>query len=161
MNIIKAQQMLRQELDNHGLYRVEAKMNNRLTTSFGRYIYYPHNPYMKIVELSGKLVEINSEERVRQTILHEIAHALTEGHNHDYVWRMKCVEIGGDGNTFYNRQNTNTLQRNSKRYQAFCPEHGSRGVFYKRVNRACGSCCDKYNNGKYSEKYQLQFIREV
>lgn len=36
-----------------------------------------------------------------QTILHEIAHALTPGHNHDSVWVAKCIEIGGDGNRLY------------------------------------------------------------
>ena len=157
MNIIKAQQMLRQELDNHGLYRVEAKLNNRLTNAFGRYKYSTYHQYYKVVELSTKLVEINDEARVRMTILHEIAHALTEGHNHDEVWRRKCLEIGGDGERCYSYHNTNTIERKRKIYQAFCPEHGDRGRFYKRVNRACGSCCNKYNNGKYSEEYKLQF----
>lgn len=30
------------------------------------------------------------------TLLHEIAHALTPGHGHDRVWRVKCVEIGAN-----------------------------------------------------------------
>lgn len=28
------------------------------------------------------------------TLLHEIAHALTPGHSHDRVWKDKCVELG-------------------------------------------------------------------
>jgi len=32
-------------------------------------------------------------------ILHEIAHALTPGAKHGYTWKLKCIEIGGDGNT--------------------------------------------------------------
>lgn len=37
------------------------------------------------------------------TLLHEIAHALTPGHEHDEVWKAKCIELGavpqecGDG----------------------------------------------------------------
>lgn len=39
-----------------------------------------------------------TEEDVRNTILHEIAHCLVgPGHKHDAVWREKCIEIGGNG----------------------------------------------------------------
>ena len=37
MNILQAQRILREELDKHELYHVEVKMNNRLTSAFGRY----------------------------------------------------------------------------------------------------------------------------
>jgi predicted SprT family Zn-dependent metalloprotease len=159
MNTLQAHKLLREQLDKHELYRVEAKMNNRLTNAFGQYKYSTLYHY-KVVELSTKLVELNDEDRVLQTILHEIAHALTEGHNHDEVWRRKCIEIGGDGERCYNHQNTNVIERKRTLYQAFCPEHGNRGRFYRRMNRACGSCCAKYNNGKYSEEYRLEF-REI
>ena len=155
MNTTHAHRLLREQLDKHGLWRVEGKLNGRLTNSFGRYRYNVYNQNIKVVELSTKLVELNSEERVLQTILHEVAHALTEGHHHDEVWRETCIAIGGNGRTYYSFDNTNVTKR--KEYQAFCPEHGNRGRFYKRVNRACGSCCNKYNNGKYSEEYRLQF----
>lgn len=158
MNITRAKQILREELDKNELYHVEAKMNGRLTSAFGRYRYHRYSQY-KVVELSTKLVEINDEDRVRLTILHEIAHALTEGHGHDYVWKAKLLEIGGDGKRCYSSSDTNTIERKTSRtlLRAFCPEHGDRGRFYKRVNRACGSCCNAYNNGRYSEEYKLQF----
>lgn len=31
------------------------------------------------------------------TITHEIAHALTRGHGHDFIWSSKHRELGGDG----------------------------------------------------------------
>lgn len=31
------------------------------------------------------------------TITHEVAHALTQGHHHDAVWARKHRELGGDG----------------------------------------------------------------
>lgn len=48
------------------------------------------------IELSIYLVERdNSWDEIRDTILHEIAHALVgAGHGHDRVWKKKCVEIG-------------------------------------------------------------------
>ncbi|BBC78332.1 Hypothetical protein KNT65_gp161 [Escherichia phage EcS1] len=33
-------------------------------------------------------------ECVEEIILHELAHALTEGHGHDKVWRAKALELG-------------------------------------------------------------------
>lgn len=42
----------------------------------------------------------HSEREVLDTILHEIAHALTPGHSHDRVWQQKLVEIGGNPNQF-------------------------------------------------------------
>lgn len=49
----------------------------------------------KTINLSVSYVTLNREELVRDTILHEIAHALVgRGHGHDRTWKLKCVEIG-------------------------------------------------------------------
>lgn len=47
----------------------------------------------KTIFFSRKYLHV-SKEQFRQTILHEIAHALTPGHNHDEVWAAKAAEIG-------------------------------------------------------------------
>lgn len=133
MNITDAKRMLREELDKHELYHVDVKMNNRLTSAFGRYRCNRLQNY-RVVELSTKLVEINEPERVRLTILHEVAHALTEGHGHDAVWRAKLLEIGGDGKRCYSSADTNTLEtrRSSKLYTLECQKCGHRGGRYRR-----------------------------
>ena len=156
MNITEAQRMLREELDKYELYHVTTKMNGRLTTVFGRYRYNRLGTH-KSIELSTKLVAINDEHRVRLTILHEVAHALTEGHGHDAVWKAKLLEIGGDGKRCYDSTDTNTIQRSRTIYQAYCQEHGNRGRTYRRMNKACSDCCRKYNNGRYSEAYRIQY----
>lgn len=50
----------------------------------------------KTIELSIHFVERdNPWDEVRDTILHEIAHALVgPRHGHDRVWKRKCIEIG-------------------------------------------------------------------
>jgi predicted SprT family Zn-dependent metalloprotease len=49
----------------------------------------------KRIELSIYFIERNSDDAVRDTLLHEIAHALVgPGHGHDRLWRQKCHEIG-------------------------------------------------------------------
>lgn len=135
MNITDAKRMLREELDKHELYHVEVKMNNRLTSAFGRYRWHRLSDY-RVVELSTKLVEINEADRVRLTILHEVAHALTEGHGHDAVWKAKLIEIGGDGKRCYDSTDTNTLatRRSGVTYVLECQKCGYVGQ--RRYKRA-------------------------
>lgn len=35
-------------------------------------------------------------KKVDETLSHEVAHALTPGHQHGTVWKKKCRELGGD-----------------------------------------------------------------
>lgn len=51
----------------------------------------------KQIELSSLLVPAMSEESIKDTIIHEIAHALCPGQNHNNVWKAKCIELGGNG----------------------------------------------------------------
>jgi predicted SprT family Zn-dependent metalloprotease len=64
---------------------------NRSKTNMGLCRYGP-----RVIELSIHFVERNGEEVVRETLLHEVAHALVgPGHGHDRVWRETCLRIGG------------------------------------------------------------------
>jgi predicted SprT family Zn-dependent metalloprotease len=50
------------------------------------------------ISLSSHLTRLHDEAEVRDTILHEIAHALVgPGHGHDAVWRARAVAIGSSG----------------------------------------------------------------
>lgn len=56
------------------------------------------NYWRKTIYLSGPVTFTNTEVQVLNTILHEIAHALTgPNHGHDFVWKAKAIEIGCDG----------------------------------------------------------------
>ncbi|GGL43407.1 hypothetical protein GCM10012283_27500 [Phycicoccus endophyticus] len=50
------------------------------------------------IGISGPLTALHSEEEVRDTVLHEIAHALVgPAHGHDATWRAAAVRIGCTG----------------------------------------------------------------
>jgi predicted SprT family Zn-dependent metalloprotease len=50
---------------------------------------------VRTIELSIYLVDGNGADEIRDTILHEIAHALVgQEHGHDAAWKRKCLEIG-------------------------------------------------------------------
>lgn len=51
----------------------------------------------KKITMSHHLVLHRTRERVRNTILHEIAHALTPGTGHGKAWRAMALKLGCDG----------------------------------------------------------------
>ncbi len=51
-------------------------------------------PGEKVITLSRALTILNNEQQVRDTLLHEIAHALTPGEGHGATWKAMCVRLG-------------------------------------------------------------------
>lgn len=52
-------------------------------------------PRRRVIGLSAPLTRLHGEDEVRDTILHEIAHALVgPQHGHDRVWSARALEIG-------------------------------------------------------------------
>ena len=52
----------------------------------------------RVIGLSGPLTRLHAETEVRDTVLHEIAHALVgPAHRHDEVWRATARRIGCSG----------------------------------------------------------------
>lgn len=90
MNLQAAENLARQLIVQHVPGWSFAWHNKR--RSFGTCHYRRATIY-----LSRVLTETEPEEQVRDTILHEIAHAMTPGHKHGFVWKMKCCQIGCSG----------------------------------------------------------------
>lgn len=116
------------------------------------------------IGISKWLIDNNPIEEVTETLLHEIAHALTKGAGHSEVWRRKCIEIGGKGLTYWNSGDRNVTNpnpnrtRQSKRYYVTCGNCGMWCYKYrKRNNVACGTCCNRYNGGKFTDRYLLSY----
>lgn len=68
---------------------------DRSTVAFGRCHYNE-----KRITLSPTLTLLNPDHW-RQTVLHEIAHALTPDHHHDHVWKSVARLIGHSGDRCY------------------------------------------------------------
>jgi predicted SprT family Zn-dependent metalloprotease len=105
------------------------------------------------ITLSKSLVLLNSEANVRNTILHEIAHALTPGHGHDSVWRRKAMEIGCTGDRCYKSKDVVTPQ---SKYVAKCVGCGNTYKKHRRpkVSYSCTPC----SGSRYNPKYKLEFV---
>lgn len=89
MNTTAALRLARALLDEHGLRDWRVALDRAKTragvTVFGT----------RTISLSAPLTRVHTEDEVRQTILHEIAHALVGPvHGHDEVWKAKARELG-------------------------------------------------------------------
>lgn len=106
------------------------------------------------IELSSHLIPVMTNEAIEDTIIHEIAHALTKGHGHDRVWKAKCIELGGNGQRLGGVDKYQggaegrdlALQKLAK-YTLTCPECGAKYHLNRKPNsaRSCGKHGRKFN----------------
>ena len=100
------------------------------------------NYRQKQISLSKFLVELNGEGDVRETILHEIAHALApRGAGHGPVWKSLALSIGCNGRRCFGQE----VVRPAPKYQGTCPSC-RRVIFrYRRGVIACGKCASVFD----------------
>lgn len=92
MNLYAARDLAVSLLRQHGLHEWTFRFDHA-RRRFGACRYA-----QKAITLSRHLTFLNGDEQVRDTILHEIAHALAgPRHGHDAVWRATARRIGCSG----------------------------------------------------------------
>jgi predicted SprT family Zn-dependent metalloprotease len=111
----------------------------------------------RTISLSAALVGLNDEPQVRDTILHEIAHALVgHAHGHDRVWRAKALEIGCNGRRCYDAAEVQAVEA---AWKGECPSCGytiDRHRLSEKARRmACGKCC----RGRFDARYLFVWKR--
>ena len=107
----------------------------------------------KTITLSEKLVELNNEATVLDTILHEVAHAIV-GHSegHGTCWKAKARELGCTAERCYSSDTVTAVNRS---FIGTCPSCERKIERHRRKNISCGRCCRAFNGGAWSEKYRL------
>jgi predicted SprT family Zn-dependent metalloprotease len=108
------------------------------------------------IGISKEYAELNDEPRIKNTLLHEIAHALVgPGHGHDQIWKARAKEIGCDAKS----KCEDEIVRPEPKFKAVCKTCGAEVPAHRkrRKNTACRICCDNLNQGKYSDLYILEF----
>lgn len=92
------------------------------------------------ITLSRHYVELNDEREVRDTILHEIAHALTPGAKHGPKWQAVARRLGATPK----RCADASVSMPEARWELICTEghsYGPRHRRYLRMNmHVCGRC---------------------
>lgn len=148
MDLLKARFLVRELMEKHSLIDKGWYFDfDNARRRFG----CCDSTYRKIT-MSKHLTLLNDEAEVRDTILHEIAHALVGAeHGHNQIWKKKAIEIGCNGKQYYDSSVVVTPPPN---YLAICPNCKKE---WKRIRRpttshSCGKCCSTYN-----PKYKLEF----
>ena len=122
---VEARRLALELLTRHGLADWGFAFNRR-KRSLGLCLYAARR-----IELSIHLVEKNGPEEIRDTILHEIAHALVgPEHGHDAFWKRKCLEIGA------RPQRCSEADMPLGKWRAHC---GGCGASFHRYRRPRGS----------------------
>ena len=161
MQLEEAEKLAVSLMQKHGLHNWSFKFD-RAKWRFGCCNYTK-----KQISLSHYLTELNPEKLVKDTILHEIAHALTPGDGHGPLWRQKCIEIGANPQRCYDHTEVESPTINSKpNYIAVCTScqqaYYRKQLRYKTKNHAaCSVCCQRYNGGQYSERFKLSWEKYV
>jgi predicted SprT family Zn-dependent metalloprotease len=150
MNLLSAQTLAAQLLQTYGLKSWKFKFD-RARLRFGCC-----NFSTKTISLSRVLTELNPPDKVRDTLLHEIAHALVgKNHAHGQKWKAKARELGCSPRRCYQYAEivipkgkyTAKCESCEKEFQA---QRKRRGV-------ACRACCKAKNGGKYSSDFHIVF----
>ncbi len=95
------------------------------------------------IGLSKPLTAVHSEAEVRDTVLHEIAHALVgPQHGHDRVWRATALQIGSSGE----RCVSSEAPRITGDWLGVCPA-GHEATRHRRPTRvtSCSRCLSRFS----------------
>lgn len=103
----------------------------------------------KLIGLSIPLVLAREYKMSRNTILHEIAHALTPNDGHGARWKRKAIEIGCDGERCFSDAKI------EGKYKAVC-KNGHVYFRHKAPNFGTRSSCGKCARG-YNPEFSLEF----
>ena len=101
-------------------------------TSFGECLYWGRR-----IVLSHPLTRVNNLDHVKDTLLHEIAHANCPGAGHGPKWRAEARRLGAIPLAAKHGEMA------PARYVLVCPRcQGAAGLFYRRptVRRSCKKC---------------------
>lgn len=96
----------------------------------------------KTISLSEQYMLTADEALINDTILHEIAHALTPGAGHGWRWKIMCVKIGANPERCLPWEDMpENMPRRDALWEAFCPTCNHRYTWKKRpharMDRGC------------------------
>jgi predicted SprT family Zn-dependent metalloprotease len=115
MNLFTARYLARDLMHHHGLHDWQFRFDHA-KRRFGSCRYKS-----RLITLSRHLTFLNEESQVRDTLLHEIAHALTPGDGHGQRWKATCRTLGANPRRCYTEKEVVSPPRRPAPYRLGCP----------------------------------------
>jgi len=100
----------------------------------------------KTISLSSHLMPLWTEDQRRDTILHEIAHALTPGDHHGPAWRTMCRKIGANPDRTWGRNGERSVELP---WKGTCPNGHEHGMTRKPKRDYCCMLCTRKFDSNY------------
>jgi predicted SprT family Zn-dependent metalloprotease len=145
MNLGDAANMARSLMTDHGLHDWTFEFDGA-KKRFGQTKFGPD-----VISLSMRLTYMNDEARVREVILHEIAHALAgPNHHHDDYWKATARSIGASDSRTYDSDEVNIPKG---RWIGVCPNGHRTQPRHRRGRLACKKC-SPYFDSRYLFKWE-------
>ena len=136
MTLEDAEQLALDLMRQHGLRRWKFTFD-RAVCRFGCC-----NERKRTISLSAKLTELNDEEAVRDTILHEIAHALVGVRaGHGPKWQRQALAIGCAPIRCYGEE----VRAPTRKFIGTCPTCKISISRSRRSRVSCGKCDRRFN----------------
>ena len=137
MEINDARTLARTLMDQHGLHQWTLRFGPA-KRSFGSC-----RPRRQEITLSAPLVRLNPYEQVRDTILHEIAHALVwpDERGHGAAWRAQALALG----CAPRRCAPASVRQPPARFVGTCPRCRLTIRGHRRRRVSCGRCDTRFN----------------
>lgn len=140
MNLHLAQHLAKSLMNEHGL----TELGWSFAFDHARRRFGCCNLTQQRITLSRPLTLLNDESQVRDTLLHEIAHALTPHDGHGALWKTMCRKIGARPIRCYRENEIVAPPRPAARYWMSCPACGwviqrQRRPRRKLICRTCSS----------------------
>jgi len=110
----------------------------------------------RTITLSRHLVALNDEALVRDTVLHEVAHALAGAkHGHDGVWRRYALEVGARPDRTFGDE----VASPPARWVGTCPGCGTRLERHRLRRRTRQLACAACGRGRWRSEFVYRWER--
>lgn len=144
----QASQLARSLMNDHGLHDWLFQLDHS-KVRFGHC-----RQRSKVISLSQYLIRLNDEAQVKDTVLHEIAHALVgPGHGHDAEWKQMAKDIGARPERLYGE----TVETPDYKWLGTCKCPGLVFRRHRRIKQGrCKRCkslvCWRLNQEDYQQE---------
>lgn len=144
MGLEKAKLLAQQLMQEHNLHGWAFQFDNAKS----RLGYCSYNK--QLISLSKYYVELNDVEDIRDTILHEIAHALAPiGTSHGTQWKLQARAIGCNA-----KRCDDNAKMPPKKYTGICPVCKKESQRNRMGMVSCGKCSNVFDK-QYLLTYKL------
>ena len=110
----------------------------------------------RTISLSRHLVALNDVDLVRDTILHEIAHARAgPRHGHDATWRRTAVRVGARPDRTFGDE----VASPPPKWVGTCPGCGGRLERHRLLRRTRQLACAACGRGRWHREFVYQWER--